>query len=137
MYRELLQSLPVSGTLFFLYSWSFSHHDRLTKLNLKTLEYRRTFFDLILLFKIINGLSELNFSDYFSIRNVPYSLRGSRLKIECKAKFKTQQFCNSFFGRVPPIWNALSDEITSQTNIGAFKQKLNNFDLRKIVKFKI
>ena len=112
-----------------------SYNDRLEKLGLKTLEYRRKVIDLIFLFKIISQQSDLKFSDYFVLRNNPYSLRGSKLKIEPKTKFKTNQFQNCFFNRVPPIWNSLPDEITSATNINIFKNKLNKFDLRDIVNF--
>ena len=112
-----------------------SYQDRLNKLNLKTLEYRRVVFDLIFLFKIIHGLTNLCFDDYFVDRKLPYTLRGSKFKIECIVKYKTSQLQNSFFCRVPPIWNALSDEITSQTNLNSFKEKLRNFDLNSIVNF--
>ena len=66
-----------------------SYHDRLNKLSLKTLEYRRLFFDLVYVFKIINGQSDLRFSDFFFVRKVPYTLRGSILKIGTIIKFKT------------------------------------------------
>ena len=114
-----------------------SYQDRLNKLNLHTLEYRQTVFDLIFFFKVLHGLTALNFSDYFKIRTLPYPLRGGGHKIEPKEHFKLSQLKNSFFNRVPPIWNALPDKITSEKNINKFKDLLNKFDLYKIVNFKI
>ena len=42
-----------------------SYEDCLTKLGIKSLEYRRLEFDLILMYKISHNLCDLNFSDYF------------------------------------------------------------------------
>ena len=112
-----------------------SYKDRLIKLNLKTLEYRRAVFDLIILFKIVNGQSNLKFSDYFVTRMSPYHLRGGSSRIDSIAQFKTNQFQKSFFSRVPSLWNTLPNDITSQTDINAFKHKLNQFDLNTIHKF--
>ena len=112
-----------------------SYHDRLSKLSLKTLEYRRLVFDLIYLFKIIQGLSDLRFSDYFIQRKVPYTLGGSNLKIDTIVKFKTTKFQHCFFNRLPPVWNALPNEITAETNLNSFKRKLNGFNLETIFKF--
>ena len=114
-----------------------SYRDRLTKLSLKTLEYRRLVFDLICLFKIIKGQSDLLFSDYFKERKVPYSLRGSSFKVEPKVRYKISQCNNIFFVRTPPVWNALPSDITNVTNVGNFKHKLNNFDLTKIFNFTV
>ena len=114
-----------------------SYQDRITKLNLKTLEYRRVTFDLIFLFKIIHGLINLNFQDYFVNKNLPYSLRGSTFRIDAVTKFKSTQFQNCFFNRIPSTWNALPEEITSQTNLDTFKRKLNKFDLNTIVCFTV
>ena len=43
---------------------SLSYSDRLTKLNLLSLQSRRVRFDLITLFKIINNMSDLNFDSF-------------------------------------------------------------------------
>ena len=87
-----------------------SYSNRLETLKLKSLQYRRIVFDLILLFKIINGLSDLNFFDFFMFRNIPYHFRGNSKKISTKHNFKTSQWNNSFFSRVAGIWNSLPDE---------------------------
>ena len=106
-----------------------SYSNRLQTLKLKSLQYRRIVFDIILLFKIINGLSDLNFSDFFLFRNIPYHFRGNSKKISTKHNFKTSQWNNSFFSRVTGIWNSLPDEICSTTSLSQFKINLDNFDL--------
>ena len=47
-------------------------------LNLKSLEYRRVEFDLMLMYKIIHGYVDLNFSDFFSVCYSEYSLQLNR-----------------------------------------------------------
>ena len=78
-----LESIQRSFTKFICLRCSIpfsSYQDRLYKLNLKTLEYRRVIFDLIFLFKIIRGETNLKFDDFFLDKNLPYTLRGSKLK---------------------------------------------------------
>ena len=50
-----------------------SYTDRLNKLNLSSLEHRRIRFDLIILFKIVNNMSDLNLNSFFLIQNSPYT----------------------------------------------------------------
>ena len=114
-----------------------SYKDRLLFLNLNTLEYRRVMFDLVFLFKIIKGQTNLNFSDFFIERNLPFSLRGSKLKITSLNNFHTSQWQGSFFGRIATTWNSLPDNITSADTLPIFKRRLNNFDLKCIVKFTV
>ena len=114
-----------------------SYQDRLYKLNLKTLEYRRAVFDLIFLFKIIRGETNLLFSDFFREKNLPFTLRGSKFKIASTVNFKTSQWQGCFFSKVVSIWNNLPDEITSAPNLDSFKFKLNNFDLNAITHFTV
>ena len=50
-----------------------SYKDRLYKLNLKSLEYRRVVTDLIFLFKIIRGETNLDFSNFFLHKKLPFT----------------------------------------------------------------
>ena len=105
------------------------YKDRLKKLNLQPLEERRIMFDLISFYKIINNLSTLKFDDYFKYRSIPYNCRGNPIKIDTIDDFKSQQWRNTFFARVPKYWNFLPQEIASCSNLGNFKQKLKSLDL--------
>ena len=77
-----------------------SYEDRLQKLNMKSLQERRVYFDLVFLFKIIHGLTNLHFSDYFVYKNSSYILRGNSQKIDTLNKFKSHQWSKTFFARV-------------------------------------
>jgi len=48
---------------------------RLFKLGIKSLEYRRAEFDLMLMYKICHNFSDLQFNDYFFFRHASYNLR--------------------------------------------------------------
>ena len=108
-----------------------SYNDRLRKLNLRSLENRRTYFDLILLYKIIHKLSDLNFYDYFQYRTHVYALRSHSLQIEPKSRYKSSQWLNSFFVRTPKVWNSLPSDIVTAPSLSIFKSLLKryNFDM--------
>ena len=103
-----------------------SYQDRLYKLDLESLERRRINYDLILLYKIIHGLSCIKFQDYFKFTVTPYSLRRNSVQIipNHQTKPTNQLWQNNFFHRVYPIWNELPDEIATATNLNDFKIKL-------------
>lgn len=106
-----------------------SYQDRLYKLDLKSLEYRRIYFDLLLIYKIINGLSDMNFEDYFVFRKKSYVLRGNSRKIDTLFFFKTPQWRNSFFTRAVKYWNSLPDKTASSLTLALFKRSLSQYNL--------
>ena len=101
-----------------------SYMDRLQKIDFITLEQRRKFLDLILIYKIIHGLSDLKFDNYFSFTTTPYSLRSHSFKIKTILSLDSSQSFNSFFGRVPPIWNKLPEQVVCSASLGIFKKSL-------------
>jgi hypothetical protein len=108
----------------------FSYENRLFQLNIKSLASRRIIFDLILIFKIIHGLSDMNFHDFFVYISNPYSLRGNSIKIKTKIHFNKDilQIRNCFFSRAAKYWNLLPDSIASTSTLDLFKRKIAEFD---------
>ena len=104
-----------------------SYTDRLAKINLSSLENRRIYFDVILIYKTINGLSDLKFTDYFKFHHTPYLLRSHPYQIEPKNYFKSTQWLNSFFVRAPKFWNALPHDIVSIKSLPAFKARIKSY----------
>ena len=51
--------------------------DRLTKLNMKTLKYRRIEYDLITFFKLVNNDTTIDSQTFFKLYYNNYSLRGN------------------------------------------------------------
>ena len=91
------------------------------------------FFDLVLMYKIIKGLSDICFSDFFCLNQNPYSLRGNTTKIVCKRKFNTKQLNSCFFARVVGLWNLLPHEVSSAPSLPIFKKMLNDLDFKLLV----
>ena len=101
-----------------------SYEDRLNKVGLLKLQDRRKYFDMILLYKIFHGISDLSFHDYFIFIPAKYSPRFHSFKIINKHKFSSQQGQNSIFIRAPLIWNKLPESIVSAKTIYIFKRLL-------------
>ena len=106
-----------------------SYNDRLRKLNIKSLQERRIYFDLVFLYKIIHGLTNLHFSDYFVFRHNHYNLRGNSQKIDTLNKFKSHQWSNTFFARVAKFWNTIPDDVALSLSLNVFKHKVKQLDL--------
>ena len=98
-------------------------------IQLQTLQQRRIIFDLILIYRIINGLSDLKFDDYFIFRTNPYRLRGNSRKIDTAFSSKVTEWHNCFFARSVRFWNHLPDEAASCKTLNTFKLALRNVDL--------
>ena len=110
-----------------------SYEDRIQKLNLLSLQDRRTLTDLILIYKIYYGQSDLNFNDFFVLRTRPYVLRGHSIQINPKLSFITTQFQSTFFYRATKYWNSLPEEIVISPTVNIFKSKLLKFDLKTLL----
>ena len=61
---------------------SDSYSDRLYKLNMKTLIYRRLSFDLIMVYKIVRNLIDLPFEKFFTFKVTNYNLRRHKYHLE-------------------------------------------------------
>lgn len=109
-----------------------SYSDRLSKLGIHSLEYRRAMFDLIFMYKTVNDISGLNFSNHFSFRFTNYNLRGNNSKIESLFKSTDSQWCSSFFVRVPKMWNLLPINVVSSPSLSVFKERIKTIDLNTV-----
>ena len=111
------------------FSW---YADRLNKLNIKSLQYRRLEFNLLLTYKICYGLVDVAFNDFFEYCDTGYDLRRYRLALRplCRPKHKTVQ--NFFNHRVIPLWNDLPENIVTSPTLLVFKYRLKHFNLYNI-----
>ena len=111
-----------------------NYHHRCKILNLETLEIRRVKYDLILIYKIVNNLIDLDFSSLFKFNSNlnSYNLRRHKLSLEKPKLVKTSVRSNFFSYRCINIWNGLPEEIVTSSSLDIFKQKLNTFDLYSI-----
>ena len=106
-----------------------SYADRLTNLNLQSLEHRRLINDLVMCFKIIHGLVEIDLNDFFTISNNT-TLRGHPFKLVVPLA-RTNVRKHFFSCRVVNAWNDLPANIVSAPSIMAFKKHLHKLDFSK------
>ena len=106
--------------------------DRLNILGVKSLEYRRLEFDIILMFKIYHNLADLHFNNYFEHCDKMYNLRSHDFKIKSKFCANTDQCRNFFFICSIKVWNNLPHDLISAPNIVIFRKRLKNLNLSSI-----
>jgi hypothetical protein len=108
---------------------TLTYEQRLEILKLETLEKRRIFFDLCLVFKMLRNVVDLPFEDFFTNRVSTtrcantYKITVNKCRVDCRKYF--------FSNRVVHIWNSLPQEIVSASHVTAFKHRLRKFDISK------
>jgi ribonuclease P/MRP protein subunit RPP40 len=103
---------------------ALSYEQRLSELNLTTLETRRLRGDLLEVFKIMKGFDNVNADDLFS--RVTNDLRGHSFKL-FKHRFVTNIGKYSFANRIIDEWNLLPEDIVSCNTVNMFKNKLDHY----------
>ena len=122
--RKLCQSLNIKYN-------SYTH--RLEILNLESLELRRIKMDIILLYKIINNLIDLEFNKFFTANILPqnFNLRRHELQIYKPKHPNTSKRSQFFSYRIISLWNQLPSDLICSNSLSIFKLKLDKVDLYK------
>jgi hypothetical protein len=103
---------------------NLSYAERLELCDLEPLELRRLHADLKMTYKIVRGLVDLSFHDFFSY--APFSSnRGNSLKLYPK-QANSNTVLNCFNYRVIHIWNSLPDEVVTAVSLTSFSTKLKD-----------
>ncbi len=125
---------------------STPYQTRLNVLQFESLEARRLKADLLMVFRIIHNLVDLNFSDFFTYApNVGTRTHGRKLFVNnCRLNIRK----NFFAVRVVPTWNKLpippsgpspleiAEGCSPKSALRRFKNYLNNLDLSSFYTFK-
>jgi len=109
------------------------YKDRLRIFQLKSLEYRRCFLDLVLCYKIINGISDISFQQIFDWGPIQ-DRRSNNFQLARKACHKNLAL-HWFSFRVVRVWNKLPQEIVGAQTLVTFQKRLKFFDLDTIGNF--
>ena len=102
-----------------------SYPQRLKRLGLPSLQYRRLRADVIQVYKIIHGIDRIEISMFFKLANDERT-RGHRYNI-VKQRCRTNKRKIFFSNRIVDTWNSLPPEIVESPNINTFKSRLNEF----------
>ena len=109
-----------------------SYADRLTKIKLESLYSRRIKNDLILVYKIIHNLIDVEFANFFQFSHFGnHSLRRHSQNLSRQNISKTTCRRNFFSHRVVHHWNQLSQTLISSPSLSSFKFGLRSmtFDM--------
>jgi hypothetical protein len=111
----------------------YSYSERLLNLQLDSLQYRRIKADLIMCYKILNGLVDSDIASAFGYS--PYNFtRGNSLKL-AKCTVATERDKYFFTNRIVNIWNSLPDSIVLSSSVSSFKRNVRRFDFSHILMF--
>ena len=115
---------------------SLSHLDyneRLIRLKLDSLNFRRRRADMIQVFRIIKGIDKIDHSLFFTL-NPNSRTRGHSLKI-FKPQTSNRIRANYFSQRVINDWNLLSEDVVNCPTLNSFKTALKKFWLNHPEKY--
>lgn len=101
------------------------YEERLAKLNLHSLHYRRRRGDMIQVFKIVRGIDKCNIEEFFTLSKHSYGTRGHPLKISKPHLGNTKIRRTFFSNRVVNDWNSLPSEIVMSETLTTFKNRLD------------
>ena len=101
-----------------------SYPDRLSKLKLPSLEYRRLRGDLIEVYKILHKIYDPLTTHSLLTLDLNLKTRTNSLKLK-KKRTNFQPYQSFFTNRVTTNWNRLSKEIVCAESLNIFKNKLD------------
>ena len=111
----------------------YSYSDRLKLLKLDSLELRRLYIDLVMCYKIILGLVDVNSDDFFQF-SLSTNTRSRQYKLNEERRSK--RAINSFFlpQRVVNVWNCLPSDVIDFTCLASFKRTIELVDYSVFLK---
>lgn len=104
-----------------------SYLDRLSLLNLDSLQVRRLRADLIMCFTILNGYTDVDVDQFFTRSSVSQT-RGNSCKLFKCHTFSVRE-SHFFSNRVVEIWNTLPNDVVNAINVQCFKRKIKKINL--------
>jgi hypothetical protein len=126
---ELLEGVQRRATKQIPGMKNLNYEERLRKLKLPTLKYRRTRGDIIETYKIINEKYDPEASNIIKLRDEHIereASRGNPKKILVqRPKLNTRKY--SFSIRVTHIWNNLPENVVNARTLNSFKNRLDKF----------
>ena len=108
----------------FILGKEYSEHERLSKLNLLPLQYRREIHDLVFFFKCFKNMYNLDILDFVSFRTCNKPLRKIDYLTLNVPFGRTESFKNSYFIRISRSWNELPLNIRESNTLSVFRKKL-------------
>lgn len=121
--RKFTKRLPTFSYL--------SYPNRMDQLNICSLELRRLHLDLVYMYKLMKGLLNVSYENFFELKNT--ATRGHSLTVK-KSKFRLDVRKHFFSNTVINSWNYLPEPVISAQTVPIFKKLLHTVDLSKFLK---
>ena len=119
---ELLEQVQHRATKLIPEIAQLSYHERLKRLNLTTLEFRRHRGDLIETFKILKEFEGISVNSLFELKNS--FTRGNSFKLnKPRSRLNIRQY--NFSQRVINAWNRLPEQVIAATTVNGFKNAID------------
>jgi ribonuclease P/MRP protein subunit RPP40 len=132
-YIEGIEKVQKRATKLIVNNPGISYIDRLKKLNLPTLVYRRHRGDMIETFKIMHGLYNVDSTLHFILSHNVLT-RGHRFKLfHTHVHYDLRKYF--FVNRIVSLWNSLPDYVVSADTVNSFKNRLDKHWLSQDFKF--
>ena len=112
---------------------SCSYKERLLNLNLVSLQHRRLISDLLMCYKILHGLVDIDAPCFFTRAHCT-STRGNSLKL-AKIPVVSERDKNFYCNRIVNIWNNLPDHVVTSSSIAGFKRSIYRLDFSQYLLF--
>jgi len=125
---EKLEKVPKRATKLVIAVKKCKYEERLKKLHLPTLKFRRIRGDMVEVYKIFSGKYDATVTSWLTDRHLEshYDLRGHRFSLnQSQICYDTRKY--NFTNRIISIWNGLPDTVISATTVDTFKVQLDRF----------
>ena len=125
---DLIENIQRKFTKFLPGMFNKPYYERMLSLQMQTLEERRIYLDLILLYKIYHGLVDMEFSKFCSLSTS--NTRGHPLKLNVVG---SRVNCHKyhFFNRTIKVWNDVPANIITIDSLNLFKKRIFEYDVKK------
>ena len=128
---SLLENVQKRATKLITSIKHLTYEDRLKKLKLPTLKYRRAKCDMIEVFKILHGFYD-NINNITLTPHVGVATRGNKYKLyQSSVKYDLRK--HFFTNSVVSLWNSLSDDVVDSNTVNCFKGRLDEFWINQSV----
>ena len=111
---------------------ALTYKERLFILNIESLEVRRIKRDLVMCYKIVNNLIDLQCESFFKFSSI--STRGHSFKIVKPPLVKNNLALNLLQYRVVEYWNWLPDYVVTSSSLNVFKSNLDSCNFNELIK---
>lgn len=122
-YCKIVGKVQRDFTRYIVGMQELSYQERLQKLKLPSLEYRRYRGDMIEVYKIVHDKYDpVVTKTLFSLNTT--NTRSNSFKLN-KPGFNTTRYKSFFTNRIINVWNSLSEDMVTATTLNIFKNKFD------------